>query len=64
MKSLLLSLLADPFGVSKENLKALLQIMEDEEGEAVAEEIETRVTESQLRIPGFLATTTRFFIKE
>ena len=66
MKSLLLSLLADPFGLSKSNLKVLLQVVavEDDEGEAVVEEIEARLIETQLTLPNSSLTETRFFIKD
>lgn len=66
MKSLLLSLLSDPFGLSRCNLKVLLQIVEDDEGESVVEEIEAQLIEKRIQLPGLLckAATTRFFIKE
>jgi len=37
MKSILLAALNDPLGVSKANLKTLLQIVEDDEGEDAAD---------------------------
>lgn len=64
MKSLLLSLLADPFGLSKSNLKFLLQIVEDEDGEAVVEAIEARLIETQISLLNADLTATRFFIKD
>ena len=64
MKSLLLSLLADPFGLSKSNLKFLLQIVEDEEGESIADEIEAQVSEIEVKRPGQSMTMTRYIIKD
>jgi len=43
MKYLILSLLADPFGVSKANLKTLMQIYEDECGEEEADALEQQI---------------------
>lgn len=45
MESLILNILADPFGVSYENRKTLLQILEDEVGEERCDEIEARMVE-------------------
>lgn len=64
MKSLLLSLLADPFGLSKSNLKFLLQVVEDDEGEAVVDEIDARITEIKLKVAGQSLMRTRFVIKD
>ncbi|MCA9112549.1 MAG: hypothetical protein KDA52_21530 [Planctomycetaceae bacterium] len=43
MESLVCSLLADPFGVSKENYRVLMDILEDECGEERAEEVDRKV---------------------
>ena len=40
MKNFVTQLLNDPFGVSNENLTILLDMIEDEDGSAAADEIE------------------------
>ena len=48
MKNLILNLLHDPFGVSRQNLKTLLDIYEDEEGVEEADALEDRVSETTI----------------
>ena len=50
MKSLVLSLLNDPFGVSRSNYKVLMDIYEDEVGEEEADALEDRTV--MVRIDG------------
>jgi len=48
MESLILALLNDPFGVSKANIKTLLQIYEDETGEEDADALEDQISETTI----------------
>lgn len=51
MRNLLMMLLTDPFGLASEPLKTLLQIVEDDDGEDVADEIENQITEIEIPVP-------------
>ncbi len=57
MRNLLMTLLTDPFGLASEPLKTLLQIVEDDEGEDVADEIESQITEIEIRVPSIFDTS-------
>ena len=48
MKSLILALLNDPFGVSGETLGILLDIYSDDEGDEAMEELEGKLIEIEL----------------
>lgn len=50
MKTLLLDLLNDPCGLSDRNLKVLLQIVEDDDGEEAVKEIEDQITEIEIEL--------------
>ena len=61
MESLILNILSDPFGVSYENRKTLLQILEDEIGEERCDEIEERIVE--ISVPTHVVKTSEGALK-
>jgi len=54
MESLVYSLLADPFGISEENYRVLMDILGDECGEERADEVDLRIERVTINM------TTRF----
>jgi len=64
MLAVLMDLLRDPFGVSESALKTMLKIVDDEEGDNTANEIEHAVVSREITLPRGIRKIKRFFLDE